>query len=128
MSKILVIDDENDYRHLILLALENAGYETLEAENGETGVQLARSQKPDLILCDLMMPGISGYETLAAIREHPATAKIPFVFLTAFDEPFSKVRGAELGMNGFLQKPVALTQLLEVIRTTLRDAGKEDEE
>jgi len=124
MAKILVIDDENDYRHLILLALQHAGYDTLEAANGETGIELARNHKPDLILCDLMMPGISGYETLAAVRNDPATATIPFIFLTAFDEPFSKVRGAELGMNGFLQKPVALTHLLEVIKSTLENAGR----
>lgn len=124
MSKILVIDDETDYRHLILLALQNAGYETLDAANGESGIELAKRHKPDLILCDLMMPGMSGYETLAAVRNDPTTSTIPFIFLTAFDEPFSKMRGAELGMNGFLQKPVALTQLLEFIKTTLEDASR----
>jgi CheY-like chemotaxis protein len=122
MSKILVIDDEKDYRGVVLIALQNAGYETLEAADGESGIKLARNHKPDMILCDLMMPGISGYETLAAIRSDPSTAKIPFVFLTAFDEPFSKMRGSELGMNGFLQKPVALQQLLETIQITLREA------
>lgn len=124
MPKILVIDDEKDVRETILMALESEGYETLGAGDGNKGLELAKSQQPDMILCDLMMPNLSGFETLAALRNETSTASIPLVFLTGFNDPFSKERGAELGMDGFLEKPVALNHLLGVVRYTLKKASE----
>lgn len=120
MHTILVIDDEEDVRNTIALALRSVGYKLLEAENGTKGLEIARQHKPDMILCDLMMPGMSGYETLAALRSDPSIANIPLVFLTGFNDPLVKERGAELGMSGYLQKPVTLDQLIEAIQTTLK--------
>ena len=83
MTKILVIEDDNLIRETVLELLESRGFEAVGAENGQVGIQLATDQIPDLILSDVMMPERNGFEVFAAVRSHPATASIPFIFLTA---------------------------------------------
>lgn len=120
MAKILVIDDEENYRTVILSALENAGFETLEAENGARGIELARKHLPDIVLCDLIMPEVDGYETLGALQNDPSTATIPFVFLTAKEDTAYRRRGMELGADDFLTKPCSIAEVLAAIDSRLK--------
>ena len=86
MKKILVIEDNNDVRENIEEILELANYEEITAENGKIGVAHAQKGKPDLIICDIMMPELDGYGVLHILSKNPVTARIPFVFLTAKSE------------------------------------------
>lgn len=120
MIKILVIEDEVLLRAntVQILAFEN--FYTIEAENGALGVQLAQEQLPDLILCDVMMPELDGYGVLAALRQNPHTAAIPFIFTTAKASYADLRQGMELGADDFLSKPFSADELLAVILTQLR--------
>jgi len=82
MNKILVIDDEDWLREMVQLALEQKGFEVVQAESGAVGIELARNQLPDLILCDVNMAKMDGYGTLTSLRADPATAAIPFILMT----------------------------------------------
>jgi sigma-B regulation protein RsbU (phosphoserine phosphatase) len=102
---ILIVDDT--YTNLLILkkTLSNAGYSVLSADNGPAGRDLAQSGAPDLILLDIMMPGEDGFETITRLKNNPATANIPVIFLTAVSDVDSKVRGFELGAVDFITKP-----------------------
>lgn len=128
MPKILVIDDEKEYMDLIVSALQSAGYETLEAENGARGLEFTRRHLPDLIVCDLMMPELDGYETLEALRHDPKTATIPFIFLTGHGEDVYRRRGMELGADDFLAKPFTPHDLLAAVDSRLKKKQTEIEE
>ena len=120
MTTILLIEDNASMRRNIaqMLTLEN--YRTLTAANGAAGLELARSEKPDLILCDIMMPGMDGYEVLAQLRADAATAGLPFIFLTAKgDMPDLRI-GMSLGADDYLSKPVARLDLLDAVKTRLQ--------
>jgi len=82
MKRILIIDDEEWLREMMLLALRQRGFEVIEAENGERGIELARKELPDLILCDVNMDKVDGYLTLSSLRSEPLTAAIPFILMT----------------------------------------------
>ncbi len=120
MSKILVIEDELSVRENILARLEAEGFETVNAENGLNGVELARSHKPDLIICDVMMPEIDGYGVLSMLRQNPVTATIPFIFLTAKADKVDLRQGMEMGADDYLTKPFTRTQLLGAIAARLQ--------
>lgn len=119
MRKILVIEDERASRKLLLKLLQVEGFETIEAENGSIGLQLAKTQCPDLILCDIMMPEMDGYEVLSRLQQEPATAMIPVICLTAQNERADLRRGMELGANDYLTKPFTTAELLSAIATQL---------
>jgi CheY-like chemotaxis protein len=120
MSKILVIEDELSVRENILARLEAEGFETLNAENGLNGVALALAQKPDLIICDLMMPELDGYGVLTMLRHNPETATIPFIFLTAKADRVDLRQGMEMGADDYLTKPFTRTELLGAIAARLQ--------
>ena len=82
MSKILIIDDEEWLREMVNLALRQKGFEVIEAQNGGKGIELARKELPDLILCDVNMEKVNGYATLSSLRNEPSTASIPFILMT----------------------------------------------
>ena len=106
MSKILVIDDESWLREMIRLALEQEGFEVLEATDSSEGVAQAREQRPDLILCDVNMDGAgAGYKTLAKLREDAATATIPFILMTGLADAAGMRQGMDLGADDYLPKP-----------------------
>lgn len=117
MAVILVIDDEKDILENICDLLNNEDYKVLEAENGIIGMQKAREHKPDLILCDILMPGINGFEVLEEIRNDPATLDIPFIFLTVRDEPYDIVKGFDLGSQDYIKKPYDNKELLVRVKT-----------
>lgn len=120
MKKILVIEDEPEMRRNLTTVLRFEQFQPVAAENGRVGVELARSEKPDLILCDVMMPELDGYGVLTAIRADPATKKIPLIFLTAKGERPDIRAGMELGADGYLTKPIAKADLLAAVRSRLQ--------
>ncbi|MBO3458098.1 EAL domain-containing response regulator [Aetokthonos hydrillicola Thurmond2011] len=119
MAHILVIEDEESVRENILDLLEAEGFETLAAANGRIGLQLALSESPDLVLCDLMLPEIDGYGVLTKLREEPFTATIPFIFLTARSARADFRQGMDLGADDYLTKPFTRVELLSAITSRL---------
>jgi CheY-like chemotaxis protein len=120
MPKILVIEDEPQMRKNILTILVMEGFDALGAENGRLGLEMIQTHQPDLILCDVMMPDLDGYAVLKALRADPATAEIPFVFLTAKGERGDFRAGMNLGADDYLTKPVVLDDLLKAIHVRLK--------
>jgi DNA-binding NarL/FixJ family response regulator len=120
MKKILVIEDEPEMRRNITTLLRYYDYQPIPAENGFDGVEAARREKPDLILCDVMMPKMDGYGVLQAIQNDSALARIPFIFLTAKGEKDDLRDGMNLGADDYLTKPVANADLVQAIEARLR--------
>lgn len=118
--KILVIEDEEDIRENLAEILDISNYKTLTAPNGETGLKTAKSEQPDLILCDIMMPGLNGYEVVKVLREYPETTHIPVIFLTAKVERSDQRLGMELGADDYLTKPFMPQELLNAIEVRLK--------
>jgi len=120
MKKILVIEDEPEMRRNIVALLRYYENAPIEAENGRKGVELARRERPDLILCDVMMPELDGRGVLHALQQDAALALIPFVFLTAKGDKDDLRSGMNLGADDYLTKPVANADLVQAIETRLR--------
>jgi CheY-like chemotaxis protein len=121
MAKVLVIEDQEVLRESILNILNTRGFNAIGAEDGRRGLQLATEWVPDLILCDIRMPELDGYEVLSSLRQDPLTATIPFLFLTAETIQTVASKGKLLGANGYLLKPFTTAELLEAISQELRD-------
>ncbi len=119
MTTVLIIEDQSDVRENIEAILGLEGYETLTAEHGVIGVKLAKAHRPDLILCDVMMPNLDGYGVLQELRQDSSTASIPFIFLTAKAERASLRSAMELGADDYLTKPFTLEELLNAITARL---------
>ncbi|NJM62832.1 MAG: response regulator, partial [Oscillatoriales cyanobacterium RU_3_3] len=115
MLKILVIEDDELIRETIKQLLESHSYRVIAAENGRVGVQVALSDLPDLILCDVQMPELDGYEVLRTLRQNSLAATIPFIFLTAQGAKADFRRGMELGADDYLTKPFTKLELLGAI-------------
>ena len=128
MNKILIIEDDPSILDVLLAILLAEDFDAIAAENGSIGVQLAREVIPDLILCDIMMPEMDGYEVLAALRSRPATATIPFIFLTAKADRIDLRKGMELGADDYLTKPFTRDELLGSIATRLEKQGAIDQQ
>lgn len=122
MSKttILIIDDNPDIRENTAEILEIAGYNTLVAANGKTGIDLAVKEKPDVIVCDIMMPELDGYELLHLLRMNADTRHIPFIFLTAKTERSDFRKGMEMGADDYLTKPFTQLELLNAVENRLK--------
>lgn len=119
MTKILVIEDEAQVLDNIQEILEIEDFDTITAENGCIGVQLAKVEAPDLIICDVMMPEMDGYGVLTALRQYSATVNIPLIFLTAKADRSDVRQGMELGADDYLTKPFTPAELLKAIATRL---------
>jgi len=120
MKKILVIEDEPEMRRNITTLLRYYDYEPVSAENGRVAVEMARREKPDLILCDVMMPELDGYGVLQALQSDSSLARIPFIFLTAKGEKDDLRSGMNLGADDYLTKPVVNADLVRAIESRLR--------
>lgn len=120
MSTILIVDDTQMLRDYIAECLSFEGYNAVTARNGADGVHLATQNPPDLIICDVMMPGLSGYDVLEKLRSQPTTAEIPFIFLTALASHQDKQEGLRLGVSDYLTKPFSYDDLMTAINNKLK--------
>ncbi|MEP0917972.1 response regulator [Leptolyngbya sp. DQ-M1] len=120
LMQILVIEDERDVRLNIVEILASGGFDSLNADNGRMGVELAKERSPDLILCDIKMPDFDGYHVLEALRQDPQTAMIPFIFLTAKADKAEIRHGMNLGADDYLVKPFRRVELLDTIAARLK--------
>lgn len=123
MKKVLVIDDQSEVLMIIGETLKYHGFVTLLAGDGESGIEMARRERPDLIICDVNMPNLDGYETLTRLRQDEATATTPFIFLSGAVERPSVRLGMELGADDYLTKPFLPSELMAAVNTRL---GKQE--
>jgi len=119
-KRILVADDEKDIVDLIAYNLEREGFTVLKAFDGRRAWEMANAEKPDLLLLDLMMPGMPGIEVCRRIRGQAATAQLPIIMLTAKADPVDKVLGLEIGADDYITKPFHVQELIARIRAVLR--------
>lgn len=122
MKRILIIEDEPEMRRNLATVLRLERYQALTAENGRSGLEMARRESPDLILCDVMMPELDGYGVLQQLRADARLSVIPFIFLTAKGERDDLRSGMNLGADDYLTKPVPKSELLQAIQARLRRA------
>lgn len=118
---ILIVEDEKNIVDILSFNLGREGYATLEAYDGEAGLQLALEQDPDLILLDLMLPKMNGFDVCRSVREHGRAT--PIIMLTAREEETDKVLGLELGADDYITKPFSMRELLARVRTNMRRAA-----
>ena len=121
MSTILIIEDEQRQRDNLREVLERAGYTVLAAPDGASGIEMARSSSPALILCDIDMPGLNGFQTLKMLKEDDRTKGLPFVFLTGSLDAMAGRLGRKLGAEEFIEKPFSFSKLLAVVGTRLKE-------
>lgn len=119
MKNILVIEDEAETRRNLVLMLEMEGFRVHAAADGRRGVQLAREEAPDVVLCDVSMPELDGHEVLRALRADPATVAVPFIFLTARGDKQELRAGMNLGADDYLAKPASAEEVLAAIAARL---------
>ena len=120
VQTILVIEDEAQTREIFLRCLKFEKFKGIGAENGSTGVRLATEHQPDLVVCDIMMPDMDGYEVLSSLRQNDATASIPFIFLTAKVAMTDLRQGMTLGADDYLTKPCTVENFLDAITSRLK--------
>jgi two-component system cell cycle response regulator DivK len=124
MSLILIVEDNEKNLKLVRDVLQVKGYSTIEAGNGEDGVALAASRKPDLVLMDIQLPGMSGIEALKVLRADPATAGIPVIAVTASVMQQDRNLITEAGFDGYIGKPINLKEFLDTVRNMLEHGEK----
>ncbi|MEO1236146.1 MAG: response regulator transcription factor [Planctomycetota bacterium] len=127
-SKILLVEDERDLLELLKYNLDREGYDVATAESGEEGLKRVRSDPPDLILLDLMLPSMDGLEVCRSLKARPDTSAIPVIMLTAKGEETDVVQGLELGADDYITKPFSPRILMARIKAVLRRAEAEAEE
>jgi CRP/FNR family cyclic AMP-dependent transcriptional regulator len=120
MHRILIIEDNEDIRENVAEILTLSDYEVLMASNGKEGITVAQAQEPDLIICDIMMPGIDGYGVLHVLHKDPKTQNIPFIFLTSKSERSDFRAAMELGADDYITKPFSGNELLHAIQSRLK--------
>ena len=120
-KRVLIVEDEQSIVDILSFNLTKEGYDTLEALDGPTGLQLALEQNPDLVLLDLMLPGMSGFDVCQKIRQ--AGSLVPIVMLTAREEEDDKVRGLELGADDYITKPFRNRELMARVKANIRRMG-----
>ena len=120
MSKILIVDDEKDIVDLICYNLEKEGFSTVKAYDGETSIELVKTQKPDLMILDLMLPKMNGLDVCRSIRNNPKTVSLPIIMLTAKSDDVDKIIGLEVGADDYVTKPFNIKELIARVRSILR--------
>jgi len=120
MKKVLIIEDESVVRNNIETLLSESGYKVFKAGNGIEGIKKAQTEMPDLIICDIMMPDIDGFEVLEYLNHYSLTNIIPFVFLTAKSDAADLRRGMNLGADDYIIKPFKAVELLQAVETRLK--------
>ena len=127
MTTVLIIEDTASMREEIAQILEFEGYQSLSAADGNEGVQLARAHHPDMIVCDVMMPQLNGFETVQMIRQDEVLRATPFIFVTALLDAETRQAAQELGVRAYLTKPFASDELLAAIVTALPEQLQQHE-
>ena len=122
-KKILVVDDEKDIVDLIFYNLQREGFVVIQAHDGQQARELVKTAKPDLVLLDLMLPGMSGFEVCQSIRRDPETESLPVIMLTAKSDQIDKILGLELGADDYMTKPFSVRELVARVRAVLRRSG-----
>ena len=121
-KKILIVDDEKDIVDLISYNLEKEGFATIKAYDGEDALKLVKANEPDLVLLDLMLPGIRGLEVCKFLRKNPETETLPIIMLTAKGDQVDKILGFEMGADDYVTKPFNVRELIARVRAVLRRA------
>jgi len=124
MKLILIVEDNDKNLKLVRDVLQVKGYATVEAGNAEDGIVLARERKPDLILMDIQLPGMSGIDAIGVLRADPATAAIPVVAVTASVMPQDRNKITEAGFDAYVGKPINLKEFLDTVRNMLESSPK----
>jgi two-component system, cell cycle response regulator DivK len=122
-QRILVVEDTEDNRQIIRDLLSSVGYELIEAMDGAEGVALAESQHPDLILMDMQLPVMDGYEATRRIRSIPELARVPIIAVTSYALSGDEAKTREAGCDGYVAKPFSPRELLAMVRQFLPEAG-----
>ena len=125
MKKILIIEDEPNIRELVLYNLQANGYEGIQAEDGIMGITMVHTEKPDLILLDIMLPEEDGLSILKRLRENAKTKNLPVIMLTAKGTEYDKVRGFDAGADDYIPKPFGMMELLARVKALLRRTANE---
>ncbi|ACV62793.1 two component transcriptional regulator, winged helix family [Desulfofarcimen acetoxidans DSM 771] len=126
MPNILVVDDEQNVLEIVRFNLERAGYKVITAKDGNIALELARSRNPDLIVLDLLMPGLDGYSICRLLQRDPATRRIPIIMLSARSDELDKVLGLEMGADDYITKPFSPRELVARVNARLRRDKKEE--
>ena len=119
MATLLVIEDETPLRANLVRILSAEGYTVIAAADGEEGIRRVREGKPDLVICDILMPLVDGFGVLASLRSRPETAQLPFIFLTASADKENLQRGLRSGANEYVTKPFKIADLLAAVKRRL---------
>lgn len=120
MTKILIVDDESDIVDLVSYNLEREGFSTVKAYDGEAALRKVRTEKPDLLILDLMLPGIGGLDICKKIRATPEISSLPIIMLTAKTDEIDKIIGLEIGADDYMTKPFSVKEVVARVRTILR--------
>jgi len=123
-KRILVVDDDRDTLTFLKENLKRAGYRVVTAETGEEGLDEFRHNMPDLVILDVMMPGMDGWEVLRRIKSGPRSGKVPVIMLTAQSDDADKYKGYDIGADFYVTKPFNMQKLLPVIRTMVMEHDK----
>ncbi|MEA2656144.1 MAG: hypothetical protein QOI23_1509, partial [Chloroflexota bacterium] len=124
-GRVLVVEDDEGIREMLKYNLANAGFSVQEASDGASGLRTARTSRPDLILLDLMLPGMSGFDFCRALRK---TSRVPVIMITAKDAEVDKIVGLELGADDYITKPFSTREVLARVNAVLRRAQPEANE
>ena len=119
MRTVLVIEDEAPLRANLARILTAEGFRVVAAADGNEGMRQLETARPDLVVCDVLMPGLDGYGVLAALRARPETAEVPFIFLTASADKDDLARGLQSGANAYVTKPFRIADLMAAVRRLL---------
>ena len=123
-AKILVVDDTPSNVKLLADVLGAKGYAVVTAASGADALDVVERERPDLVLLDVMMPGMSGYDVCRKLRANPATTMLPVVMITALDPGQERVKGIEAGADDFLSKPFSIKELIGIVRKTLHEPAE----
>ena len=118
-KKILIVEDDPSFSRAINHIVEKEGYEVITASNGMTGLRMAKEESPDLLILDVMLPGLDGFEICSRLRQDPPTTKLPIIMLSAKGQEADKTTGLKVGANEYLTKPVDRALLMEKVSSLL---------
>lgn len=127
MSKVLLIEDEKEIQELVSYNLKREGYDVRIAGDGKSGLKMVYAEHPDLVLLDVMLPELDGYEVCKAIRANPESANLPIIILSARDEVADKVIGLELGADDYVTKPFSPRELLARVKARFREGKRNND-